>query len=51
MGFHLFSKYFMSIALDFLIFEFLLHFENMMFKYGLGIFVKFVIWVLLILIA
>ena len=36
MGFLFFSKYFMSIAFDVLIFEFLLRFENMMFKYGLG---------------
>ena len=36
MGFLFFSKYFMFIAFDFLIFEFLLRFENMMFEYGLG---------------
>ena len=51
MGFLFFSKYFMFIAFDFLIFEFLLRFENMMFEYGLGnFFVEFVLWFLLILI-
>ena len=38
MGFLLFSKYFMFLALEFLDFVFLLRFENMMLEYGLLMF-------------
>ena len=48
MGFVILSMYFLFRASDFLDFEFLLSFDNMMFEYGLGIFVEFVKWVLLV---
>ena len=52
MGCHLFSKYFLSIAFNSLIFVLLLRFEIYDFRIWVGfIWVEFVIWVLLILIV